>query len=250
VWDRRMAVGSAQDQAATRPPADIEEAECVKEMHENGVQEVPQRKMSRQMMISAFLLVCMAGVALVAAAGMGQIERPRPESELLSQADDALQSSKLHAIAAALHKRNAILNARRQTKPAASNDVVSTMMAAQAHAVQRSAAKLASAPKTMTRGKMLDEEPAAEEPVAEEPASEEPASEAPAEAPAAADTSDESKIKDTSDDAMASEIGNLKPTGIMGVFFQGHTLLMALGIIVTLLLAICLFARNCDCALT
>ena len=52
------------------------------------------------------------------------------------------------------------------------------------------------------------------------------------------------------DDNVASDIGNLKPTGIMGVFFNGHILFLAVGIICTLLVAICLFVRNCDCALT
>ena len=51
-------------------------------------------------------------------------------------------------------------------------------------------------------------------------------------------------------DDVESEIGNLKPTGIMGVFFSGHTLMIALGIICFLILSICLFARYGDCALT
>lgn len=148
---------------------------------------------------------------------------------------------KLHAIAAALSQRNKVLEARRHTPGTGS---VAAMMTAQAHAVQRSASKLAGVTHTMTRGHMLDEEPAAEEPAAEEPAAEEPAAAPEPEA------TPEGQIKDTSDEAMESEIGNLKPTGIMGVFFSGHTFIIAISIILSLIVAICCFARYADCALT
>ena len=200
-------------------------------------------RQSRSMKVAAVLLGCMVAVAVVAAAGVDQTARPRPESELLTKADDALQGGKLHALASALTKRNQVLAARRAEKGTGSPEMA---MAAQARAVQRSASKLVMAPKTMTRGKMLDEEPAPEEEAA--PAAEEPAAdESPAEE---TEPQPEGVIKGSSDDAMASEIGNLKPTGIMGVFFSGHTFLIAVGIIISLLLAICLFARYADCALT
>jgi hypothetical protein len=187
-------------------------------------------------MISAVLLACMVGVALVAAAGVDATARPRPERELLSKADDALQGSngKVHALAVALQKRNAVLQSRRASG-AASRAAVAT----HALAVQRSASKLAMPPKTMTRGKMLDEEPAAEE----EPA-------ASAEEEHTTGTKRAGQGEGVMGDDVESEIGNLKPTGIMGVFFSGHTLMIALGIICFLILSICLFARYGDCALT
>lgn len=235
-----MAEAAAPQPGAAHRSTDIEEAVDMDEFCERQAAEGANRQ-SRSMKVAAVLLACMVGVAVVAAAGVDQTARPRPESELLSKADDALQGGKLHALATALTRRNHVLAARRAEQGTGSAQVA---MAAQARAVQRSASKLVTAPKTMTRGKMLDEEPAAEEPAAEEPAAED----------ASAEDADvakpEGKITDTSDDAMASEIGNLKPTGIMGVFFSGHTLLIALGIIISLILGICLFARYCDCALT
>ena len=212
--------------AAARATERMEECETV---------PAPTARKTRPVMISAVLLACMVGVALVAAAGVDATARPRPERELLSKADDALQGSngKVHALAVALQKRNAVLQSRRASVAA------SAAVATHALAVQRSASKLAMPPKTMTRGKMLDEEPAAEE----EPA-------------ASAEEEHTTGIKRAGQgegvmgDDVESEIGNLKPTGIMGVFFSGHTLMIALGIICFLILSICLFARYGDCALT
>lgn len=47
-----------------------------------------------------------------------------------------------------------------------------------------------------------------------------------------------------------SPVGDLKPTGIMSVFFNENIMITAVCIIAFLLLAICCFARNADCALT
>lgn len=47
-----------------------------------------------------------------------------------------------------------------------------------------------------------------------------------------------------------SPVGDLKPTGIMSVFFNENIMITAVCIIGFLLLAICCFARNADCALT
>lgn len=204
---------------------------------------VPRQAGQRSMKVAAVLLSCMVGVALVAAAGVNSTERPRPEAELLSKADDALQGGKLHALAAALNRRNEVLAARRHAVaheaelPAADE----LKIAGQAYAVKRSASKLAVAPRTMTRGKMLDEEPPAQDAAAAEAA---PAVE---EVSKADGPKPEGMVHSNS---VVSDIGNLQPTGIMGVFFNSHILLLALGIICTLLVAICLFARNCDCALT
>ena len=60
------------------------------------------------------------------------------------------------------------------------------------------------------------------------------------------------------DDAAATEpteifhspVGDLKPTGIMSVFFNENIMITAVCVIAFLLLAICCFARNADCALT
>lgn len=225
--------------AARRPEMDEEVDLEVCEVLENQVAQ--QRPAGRSMKVAAVLLACMVGVALVAVLGVDATERGRPEAELLSKADDALQGGKLHALAAALTQRNKVLEARRHT-PAAGTESVHAIITAQAHAVQRSASKLAGVSHTMTRGKMLDEEPPAEEPAAEPAAEEAPASEP--------EATPEGQINDTSDDAMTSEIGNLKPTGIMGVFFSGHTFLIAISIIISLLFLICCFARYADCALT
>ena len=51
-------------------------------------------------------------------------------------------------------------------------------------------------------------------------------------------------------DVFHSPVGDLKPTGIMAVFFNENVMITAVGIIAFLLLAICCFARNADCALT
>lgn len=207
---------------------------------------VPRQAGQRSMKVAAVLLSCMVGVALVAAAGVNSTERPRPEAELLSKADDALQGGKLHALAAALNRRNEVLAARRHAVaheaelPAADE----LKIAGQAYAVKRSASKLVVAPRTMTRGKMLDEEPTAQDAAAAEA---EPAPAAVEEVSKAAGPKPEGMVHSNS---VVSDIGNLQPTGIMGVFFNSHILLLALGIICTLLVAICLFARNCDCALT
>ena len=45
-------------------------------------------------------------------------------------------------------------------------------------------------------------------------------------------------------------MGDLKPTGIMSVFFNENIMITAVCVIAFLLLAICCFARNADCALT
>jgi outer membrane biosynthesis protein TonB len=50
--------------------------------------------------------------------------------------------------------------------------------------------------------------------------------------------------------AFNSPMGNLNPTGIMSVFFNEKIMLTALGVIGTLLVLICCFARNADCALS
>jgi hypothetical protein len=47
-----------------------------------------------------------------------------------------------------------------------------------------------------------------------------------------------------------SPVGDLKPTGIMSVFFNENIMITAVCVIAFLLLAICCFARNADCALT
>jgi multidrug efflux pump subunit AcrB len=235
-----MAVTDSDAPAARRP--EMNEAVDLEEFCEQQEAQVAQqRPAGRSMKVAAVLLACMVGVALVAISGVDATARPQQETELLSKADDALQGGKLHAIAAALSQRNKVLEARRHTPGTGS---VAAMMTAQAHAVQRSASKLAGVTHTMTRGHMLDEEPAAEEPAAEEPAAEEPAAAPEPEA------TPEGQIKDTSDEAMESEIGNLKPTGIMGVFFSGHTFIIAISIILSLIVAICCFARYADCALT
>jgi hypothetical protein len=244
-----MAVGTMTEApAARRSTADVEEAVDMDEFCEQQAAATGEgaTRQTRSVKVAAVLLACMVGVALVAAAGVDQTARPRPESELLSKADDALQGGRLHALATALTRRNKILAARRAEQGTGSAHAA---MAAQAH-VQRSASKLATAPKTMTRGKMLDEEPAA----AEEPAADEaPADDAGSEEPSiegAPGEKPEGIIKGDSDSAMESEIGNLKPTGIMGVFFSGHTFVIAVGIIISLIVGICLFATYCDCALT
>ena len=233
--------------AAHRADDEVDLEDCA---DMSSVQRAPT---SRKILVASFLLMCMIGVAMVAAAGVDHTARPKTQSELLSKGDDALQGGKVHAVAAAVARRNNVLAARRHTGQAAAS--ANQMMAAQSHTVKTSASKLATAPHTMTRGKMLEEdppaEPAAEEPAAEEPAEEKPAAQEPAaEEPAAEEPAAEEPKPDGGGDDVQSEIGNLKPTGIMGVFFSGHTFMIAIGIICTLLIAICLFARNCDCALT
>jgi hypothetical protein len=51
-------------------------------------------------------------------------------------------------------------------------------------------------------------------------------------------------------DDVESDVGNLKPTGIMGVFFNEKIMITAVCVIAFLLLAICCFAKYGDCALT
>lgn len=227
---------------ASRRPNDLEETVDIHECSEQQDAIAPRQPSSRRSLtVAMILLVCMFGVAMVAAAGIDATERPRPEAELLSKADAALQGNngKLHALALSLTKRNKALSERR----AVPEDKMAHLLEAQRHAITRSVNKLASAPITMTRGKMLQEEPPAEAPAAD-----------PAADPAAADPAPaqpEGIIKnDGSDDAMASEIGNLHPTGIMGVFFSGHTFMIAIGVIITLITLICLFAHFGDCDLT
>jgi len=236
---------TADTPAARRADDEVDLEDCA-EM--SAVQRAPA---SRKILVASFLLMCMVGVAMVAAAGVDHTARPKTQSELLSKADDALQGGKVHAVAAAVARRNNVLAARRHTGQTAASD--NQMMAAQTHAVKKSASKLATAPHTMTRGKMLEEDPpaeqAAEEPAAEEPAEQNPSEKEPSSQQPEEPAAEEPKPEGGGDDVQ-SEIGNLKPTGIMGVFFSGHTFMIAIGIICTLLIAICLFARNCDCALT
>jgi hypothetical protein len=228
-----MAVGNTIEYPAARRAAEDGDADDMCEFCETHEANVPvhRRAGQRSMSVAAVLLSCMVGVALVAAAGVNSTERPRPEAELLSKADDALQGGKLHALAAALSRRNEVLKARRND--AAKEDDLKAAeelkIAGQAYAVKRSASKLVVAPRTMTRGK-AEPAPAAVEEVSK-----------------AAGPKPEGMVHSNS---VVSDIGNLQPTGIMGVFFNSHILLLALGIICTLLVAICLFARNCDCALT
>ena len=89
----------------------------------------------------------------------------------------------------------------------------------------------------IVHGKMLDDEAPADAPA--------PAAEAPAAAPASAD---DAAAEPT--EIFHSPVGDLKPTGIMSVFFNENIMITAVCVIAFLLLAICCFARNADCALT
>jgi hypothetical protein len=84
---------------------------------------------------------------------------------------------------------------------------------------------------TIVKGKMLDEAPP------------------PADGQPAADSSDGAAPAEPTE-IFHSPVGDLKPTGIMSVFFNENIMITAVCIIGFLLLAICCFAHNADCALT
>jgi hypothetical protein len=133
---------------------------------------------------------------------------------------------------------------------------------------QQRLAVVATAKPTIAKGKMLDGEeaaPAEEAPAEEAPAEDAPAAaddaapaegdapaaeDAPAPAPAAAEGASDEPEGVIKDDDVASDIGSLKPTGIMGVFFNEKIMITAVCVIAFLLLAICCFAKYGDCALT
>lgn len=218
---------------------------------------------------TTMLAAAAARVAAKAAAAK-VVASPKPAAAVAAAAPKKVAA--VAAVAAPV-KKTAAVAAKKAVAPPVKKAVAAPVHKAAVVAVKQQRLAAAKPTPAIAKGKMLDDEAPAEDEAAEAPAADDaaPDAEAPAEgeeeaaapAPAEQDDASEGDAAAASDDGaeepkpegvvgddVGSEIGTLKPTGIMGVFFNEKIMITAVCVIAFLLLAICCFAKYGDCALT